>query len=120
MAPPPSPVAAWLARVRHDLVKRLVWPARDRRDAGGAPAPGELIAPLIDDEGRATTAAALWAALAADGPAGLDLGPFGAALTSATAAAAAGDLAGVLALETALDDLTARAHRLARSLEGRS
>jgi hypothetical protein len=32
----------WLARVRHDLVKRLVWPARDRRDVGGAPAPGEL------------------------------------------------------------------------------
>ena len=25
----------WLARVRHDLVKRLVWPARDRRDIGG-------------------------------------------------------------------------------------
>ena len=32
----------WLARVRHDLVKRLVWPARDRRDMGGAPKPGEL------------------------------------------------------------------------------
>jgi hypothetical protein len=39
----------WLARVRHDLVKRLVWPARDRRDIGGAPAPGELAPRLIDD-----------------------------------------------------------------------
>ena len=46
----------WLARVRHDLVKRLVWPARDRRDMGGNPAPGELVPDLIDDEGRPITA----------------------------------------------------------------
>ena len=52
----------WLARVRHDLVKRLVWPARDRRDAGGPVIPGELVATLIDEEGQPTTAAALWAA----------------------------------------------------------
>ena len=52
----------WLARVRHDLVKRLVWPARDRRDMGGAPAPGELVATLIDDEGQPITAQALWSA----------------------------------------------------------
>ena len=49
----------WLARVRHDLVKRLVWPARDRRDMGGNPAPGELVPDLIDDEGRPITAPAL-------------------------------------------------------------
>ena len=41
---------AWLARVRHDLVKRIVWPARDRRDMGGAPKPGELVPDLIDEE----------------------------------------------------------------------
>jgi hypothetical protein len=110
-------VAGWLARVRHDLVKRLVWPARDRRDAGGAPAPGELAPSLVDDEGRPTTAAALWAALAGEAPAGLDLDPFAAALARATAAADLGDLAGVLALEPAFDQLASRARDLARSLE---
>jgi hypothetical protein len=104
----------WLARVRHDLVKRLVWPARDRRDAGGVPAPGELVATLIDEEGRRTTAAALWAELAAEAPAGLPLGDFEAALFGAVAAAEAGDLPGVLALEPAFDVLAS----LARSLEG--
>jgi len=117
-APDAADIDAWLARLRHDLVKRLVWPARDRRDAGGAPAPGELVPRLIDDEGRPATAAALWAALAADAPAGLDLDAFAAALTRAGAAAAAGDVAGVLALEPAFDDLAAAARRLARSLEG--
>ena len=114
---PGAEIAGWLARVRHDLVKRLVWPARDRRDAGGAPAPGELVPRLVDDEGRPTSAAALWAALANDEPAGLDLVPFAAALARATAAAARGELASVLALEAAFDDLAARAQDLARSLE---
>ena len=103
----------WLARVRHDLVKRLIWPARDRRDVGGVPAPGELIPSLVDDEGAPTTAAALWTALAAEGPpAGAELARFEAALHAAAAAAAAGDVAGVLALEPAFE-------RLAQSLEGK-
>jgi hypothetical protein len=102
----------WLARVRHDLVKRLVWPARDRRDAGGPVVPGELVAPLIDDEGRPTTPGALWEALAADAPDGAALGPFTAAVTRAAAAAAADQLDGVLALEPAFE-------ALARSLEAR-
>jgi len=105
----------WLARVRHDLVKRLVWPARDRRDAGGAVVPGELVASVIDEEGRPTTAAALWAALAADAPAGAPLAPFGAAVARAVDAAQTGDLDGVLALEAAFADLAAA---LARSLDG--
>jgi hypothetical protein len=105
----------WLARLRHDLVKRLVWPARDRRDLGGVPAPGELVATLTDDEGQPTTAAALWTTLIADAPAGLPLEGFAAALTTAVAAAAAGDVGGVLALEPAFDELAA----LARSLEGK-
>ncbi len=108
----------WLARVRHDLVKRLVWPARDRRDLGGAPAPGELCANLVDDEGAPTTARALWSALAAEAPRGGasdDAGDqamlrFEAALTRAVSAGVAGDADGVLALEPAFDEL-------ARSLE---
>jgi hypothetical protein len=114
----------WLARVRHDLVKRLVWPARDRRDLGGAPAPGELCANLVDDEGAPTTPHALWSALVAEAPRGGASGEvsdeacdeailrFEAALTRAVSAGAAGDVDGVLALESALDEL-------ARSLEGR-
>jgi hypothetical protein len=95
----------WLARVRHDLVKRLVWPARDRRDVGGAPAPGELVAKLIDDEGTPTTAEALWAALAAGGPRGAPVARFETALRQAIAAADAGDIGGALTLETAFDEL---------------
>jgi hypothetical protein len=123
MAMVSAEVDAWLARVRHDLVKRLLWPARDRRDAGGAPAPGELVPRLIDDEGRPVSAATLWAALAGEAPDGLDLDAFAAALAGATAAAAAGDVAGVLAIEPAFEALAARAalvarpRGLARSLE---
>jgi hypothetical protein len=95
----------WLARVRHDLVKRLLWPARDRRDAGGAPAPGELVAALIDDEGAPTTAKSLWSALAAEGPGGAGVARFDSALQHAVAAAEAGDVDGVLALEAAFDEL---------------
>src|SRR5690242_12660825 len=101
----------WLARVRHDLVKRLVWPARDRRDVGGSPAPGELAPDLIDEEGRAITAEDLWTALAAEAPPGADLTAFGAAVRRAAAAARAGDVAGVIALEAAYAEL---AHSLNR------
>jgi hypothetical protein len=106
----------WLARVRHDLVKRLVWPARDRRDAGGAPEPGELAPRLIDDEGRPIAPAVLWAVLVADAPAGTPAGvldEFSQALAQAETAAAAGDVAGVIALEAAFDVL-------AQGLERRS
>jgi hypothetical protein len=100
----------WLARVRHDLVKRLVWPARDRRDMGGAPGPGELVPTLVDHEGAPITAPALWAALRAEGPSAPAVADFGAALDAALAAAAADDVDGVLALEPAFD-------RLARALK---
>jgi hypothetical protein len=107
--------APWLARLRHDLIKRLLWPARDRRDLGGAPEPGELVPRLIDDEGRPITAGALWAALAAEAPPGLELARFGRALAAAAAAAAAGDVGGVLALEPELEALELKV----KGLEGK-
>ena len=99
----------WLAQVAHDLVKRLLWPARDRRDLGGPVQPGELTAVLADDDGAPISAARLWLQLRAQAPApaaaGGTLDRFGAALDLAVAAAAADDLAGVLTLEAALEQL---------------
>jgi hypothetical protein len=97
----------WLRRLRHDLVKRVVWPARDRRDMGGAPLPGELCAKLIDDEGRPATAAAVWTALRADAlePQHRALAEFEGALGASLAAAERNHLHGVLALEDAFDRL---------------
>src|SRR5262245_53834303 len=95
----------WLSRLRHDLLKPLLWPARDRREMGGNPAPRELVPAVIDGEGRPIAAAALWAALRADAPPGLALEAFDAALGRALAAADAGDVAGVLALEAEIDAL---------------
>lgn len=103
-----SAVRAWLAQLQHDLVKRLLWPARDRRDLGGRTRHGELVVALTDDEGGAISAEALWNSLRAAAPAALPpaaLDAFGAALAAATHAAANDDLAGVLALETAFDRL---------------
>jgi hypothetical protein len=104
----------WLARVRHDLVKRLVWPARDRRDLGGPVGPGELVAALIDDEGAPIGAIALWERLRQDAPAPDKtdlLDGFEAAVQAAMHAAAADDLDGVLALEAAFE-------QLARNMKG--
>jgi hypothetical protein len=100
--------AAWLARVRHDLCKRLLWPARDRRDLGGAVVPGELVVALTDDEGAPVGAPALWEGLRARAPAGSPaaaLDAFGAAVAAVAAAAARDDIDGVLALETAFEAL---------------
>jgi hypothetical protein len=100
--------AAWLARVRHDLVKRMVWPARDRRDLGGPVNAGELVAKLVDDEGLPIGAAELWQALLADAPKGVSgeiSRAFAVALQAAEAGARAERLEPVLALETAFDEL---------------
>jgi hypothetical protein len=103
----------WLRRLRHDLVKRLVWPARDRRELGGSPRAGELCPELVDDEGNPTTATALWAELkaAAPNPGRRALADFETALRDALAAAKRDDVGGVLALDAAFDRLT---HVLAR------
>jgi hypothetical protein len=97
--------AEWLARVGHDLVKRLLWPARDRRDLGGAVVPGELVVRLVDDDGAPTTAAAVWQGLATEAPASRLLADFERALVRAIEAAARDDLEGVLALEVAYQQL---------------
>jgi hypothetical protein len=99
---------AWLARVRHDLCKRLLWPARDRRDLGGPVQSGELQVALTDDEGQPVKAADLWEILRASAPPGAPaaaLDAFGAAVGAVAAAAARDDIAGVLALETAFEAL---------------
>ena len=111
--------APWLARLRHDLVKRVLWPARDRRDLGGTPAPRELVPSLIDGEGRPIAATALWSALRAEAPRALALDvaaldAFEAALARTVVAAEAGDVAGVLAFEADVEAV----ERLVRSLEG--
>jgi hypothetical protein len=97
----------WLRRVRHDLVKRLVWPARDRRDMGGSPVPGELVASLVDEEGQPATAATVWAGLEASAtdPRHPGLAAFEAALADCLAAAQRNDVDGVLALDRAFDRL---------------
>jgi len=67
-------VHPWLSRLRHDLVKRAVWPARDLRDASREPGPADLLhlqgglLDLRDDDGRALTAADLWERLRAEAP----------------------------------------------------
>jgi hypothetical protein len=107
-----SPWPAWLRRVRHDLAKRLLWPARDRRELGGAVRAGELVVTLVDDEGRPATAETVWAGLRAEAPTPEHpaLQAFEPALLTAVAAAAHDDLPAVLALEAAFDRL---AHDLA-------
>jgi hypothetical protein len=107
---------SWLGRVRHDLVKRMVWGARDRREMGGAVVAGELRVQLVDEEGRDASAAEVWAVLRGEAPGEISpeaLEAFGEALAGAVAAAERDDLAGVLALEGAFE-------RLRATTEGRS
>jgi hypothetical protein len=87
-------VHPWLSRLRHDLVKRAVWPARDLRDAPREPDPGDLLQlrrgllDLRDDDGRAMTATGLWDRLRAEAP-GLPAGAleaFGSAIRQAEGA----------------------------------
>jgi hypothetical protein len=100
----------WLGRVQHNLLKRLLWPARDRRDLGGAAPRGELRPRLVDEEGRPVSPQDLWQSLRADAPAQATtaaLDAFGRALDEAVAAAERDDAAGVLRLEDAFAALRA-------------
>ena len=78
----------WLKAVRHDLVKRAVWPARDLRDTGGqdVAALRRGLSELVDAEGAPITAVSLWERLRDEAPPGAPCEAFGAALGAAVAA----------------------------------
>ena len=97
----------WFCCVRHDLLKPLLWPARDRRDMGGAVQPGELVVRLVvNGEGQAVPPQDLWAALQREAPAPHPgLIHLQTALMRALRAAQHDDVQGVLALEAAFDQL---------------
>ncbi len=61
----------WLQRLRHDLVKRLAWAARDQRDSGTRDLDllRRAVAQLTDPEGRRVDALGLWEILKRDAPA---------------------------------------------------
>jgi hypothetical protein len=67
-------VHPWARRLRHDIVKRAVWAARDLRSLEGAPAPADVAAlrrglyDLRDDEGASVTARSLWERMRAEAP----------------------------------------------------
>ena len=106
----------WIKTLRHDLVKRAVWPARDLRDSGerDVEALRRGLMQLCDAEGAPITAQALFDRMRRDAPcpaAACDA--FAGALQGAVAAldsAWPAPLVAVLALEDAFSDL-------ARSLE---
>src|SRR5919205_3360449 len=60
----------WLAALRHDLVKRAVWPARDLRDTGeeDVAALRKGLTQLRDAEGAPITATALFERMRASAP----------------------------------------------------
>jgi len=81
----------WLSRLRHDLVKRAVWAARDLRDAPREPGAADLLElrggllELRDGEGTAVSARDLWEQLRRDAPPipAAALSSFGAAVEQA-------------------------------------
>jgi hypothetical protein len=101
----PEARQAWLGKVRHDLVKRMLWVARDLRDLGRQPRAGELATAFMDEVGSPVEPLVLWKQLCEDAPEGLELGEFETALQSSVTAASQNDLAGVLALEGAFEKL---------------
>ena len=60
----------WLRDLRHDLVKRAVWPARDLRDSGerDVAALRRGLLELSDAEGRPVTALRLFEGMRANAP----------------------------------------------------
>lgn len=97
----------WLSRVHHDLIKRLLWFARDCRDAGREPTEGELVAIVYDEEGKPVDAERLWEDLCETAPTSVGLQDFGSSLRACLEAARNNDLPGVLQLDAAFERLRA-------------
>src|SRR5512140_1405899 len=91
------PTHAWLSRLRHDLVKRVLWPARDLLDSGVSPTAAEAAAlraglvDLVAPDGSPATARDLWRRFRADAPTGVPAAVLDAFEQALEAAAAAVD-----------------------------
>src|SRR5260370_23604805 len=114
-----------LLAIRHDLVKRAVWPARDLRDTGGRDlaALRRGLTQLTDAEGAPVTAEALFARMRADAPAHAACDAFAEALHRAVAAQEApwpAPIEAVLALEDAFDALARSLGATGSAGDGRS
>jgi hypothetical protein len=105
----------WLATLRHDLLKRAVWPARDLQALGqrDLAALQDGLLRVLDEEGNEVTALELFARLRKTAPPGAALEGFEQALREAVAALEQpwpAPLHAILALEPAFE-------ALARSVE---
>jgi len=98
----PLSAEVFLRRLSHDLTRRLLWAARDCRDFGREPEPGELMVTLVGPTGEPETPHQIWERLKREAPPGLDLSEFEGSLMASLKAALRGDVDGVLALEPAL------------------
>ncbi len=100
----------WLRALRHDLVKRAVWPARDLRDSGerDVAALRRGLFALTDAEGGPISAPALFERMRRDAPPGAACDAFAGALQRAVSSLDSpwpAPLNAVLALEEAFDAL---------------
>jgi hypothetical protein len=107
----------WLTELRHDLLKRAVWPARDLQALGqqDLEALRDGLLRLVDDEGNEVSALVLFAQRRGTAPPGTACEAFERALHKAVAALDEpwpAPLHAVLALEPAFE-------ALARSVEGK-
>ena|SRR5256885_11567116 len=113
----------WASRLRHDIVKRAVWAARDLRSLGRTPSESDVAAlrrglyELRDEEGAAVTARSLWERMRLEAPTNTpELKRFSEAIEEAHAAV---DVlpAGFAAAISALLRIEERFEELARSLD---
>jgi hypothetical protein len=97
----PSITQSWFNRVRHDLVKPLLWRARDYREMDQKPPLGSLSCVCINEEGERISPIECWSKLREEAPLSLELHEFESALKQAVIAAVKDDVDGVLSLEHA-------------------
>jgi hypothetical protein len=100
----------WLRALRHDLVKRAVWAARDLRESGeqDVEALRRGLFELVDAEGGPVSATALFARMRVGAPSGAACEAFADALQHAVSSLDfpwPAPLIGVLGLEDAFDAL---------------